>query len=143
MKLTFHREWELEKHLRHIHSGQWIPMRDDSNNILPGIHGKHGVRGLKKDGTHIGCDFIRMRPGSRFPLHTHEGDHEIYFIKGNGFVHINGKNIAVTAGHLIHIPAEYPHGVWVAEDAPCPLVFAAVGHPHEHVDSSDRMKLID
>ncbi len=136
------RAWDAEKHLRHLHGKKWEPMQDDGGNILEGIDGKRGVRGTKKDGTHIGCDFIRMRPGSRFPLHIHEGDHAIYIIKGNGFVHIDGRDIAVTAGHMIYIPAEYPHGVWVAEDAPRPLVFAATGHPHYHVDSRNRMKIV-
>jgi hypothetical protein len=48
---------------------------------------------------------------------------------------------AVTAGHVAHIPAEYPHGVWVADEATEPLVFAATGHPHRHVDAPNRMKV--
>src|SRR6266487_6413478 len=119
MKPAIHlnRTWQIGEHLRHLGDGDWIPMLDSSGHALPSIWGKQGVRGLKKDGTHIGFDFIKMGPGARFPLHTHEGDHEIYFIKGDGYVHINGEDIFVTAGHMIHIPAEYPHSVWVSRAA--------------------------
>ncbi len=140
--VRLHREWNLEKHLRHIEGEGWVTMQDPDGMVFPKIKGKHGVRDRKNDGTYIGSDFICMYPGSKFPLHTHEGDHEIYFIEGNGFVHINGEDIAVRAGHTIHIPAEYPHGVWVEDNASGPLVFAAAGHPHIHVDSHKRMQTI-
>ncbi len=133
------RTWDREKHLRHISEGQWQPMLDADGKVLARIEGMVGVSGTKKDRTRIGADFVRMHPGARFPLHEHVGDHEIYFIDGDGFVHIDGQDIAVRGGHLIHIPGEYPHGVWVAEDARCPLVFTAVGHPHKHVHAPDRM----
>ena len=115
-------------------------MYDAAGDQLPRIAGMRGVRARSADGTMIGCDFIRMQPGSQFPLHRHAGDHEIYFIQGAGFVHIGGTDIAVSAGHVIHIPAEYPHAVRVAETASCALIFAAVGHPHIHVDAADRMQ---
>ncbi len=137
------RTWEQERHLRHLSEGEWEPMYDDRGRMFAGIEGKHGVRDIKADGTAIGCDFIRMQPGSAFPLHWHEGDHELYVISGEGFVHIDGREVAVMMGHVIHIPAEYPHGVWVGPDATEPLVFAATGHPHHQVDSIDRMTTID
>ena len=105
-----------------------------------GIEGMKGVSGTKKDGSRIGADFIRMQPGAKFEPHIHEGDHEIYFISGAGFVHINGEDVVVTAGHLIHIPGEYTHGVWVGPDATEPLIFTAIGHPHKHVHARDRMQ---
>jgi mannose-6-phosphate isomerase-like protein (cupin superfamily) len=135
------RRWNDQEHLRHLSEGEWEAMYDDQGRVLIDIQGKHGVRGIKPDGTAIGCDFIRMYPGSRFPLHTHDGDHELYIIKGVGFVHINGEDICVTEGHIVHIPAEYPHGVWVGEEAGEPLIFASTGHPHHHVDDIDRMKV--
>lgn len=118
-------------------------MLDPTGKAFNGIHGKRGVRGRKEDGTYIGGDFIRMQPGSKFPLHVHEGEHEIYFIEGDGFVHINGKDIPVSSGHLIHVPGEYAHGVWVSENSDRPLIFVAIGHPHKHVHSTDRMRLVD
>lgn len=134
------RPWSEKEHLRHIKDGGWLPMFDDHGNRLDGIAGKRGTQGLRSDGSFIGLDFIRMQPGTRFPLHVHEGDHEIYFIQGSGFVHIDGNDIAVSGGHAIHIPAEYPHGVWVPNGLSGPLIFAAVGHPHHHVNSTKRMR---
>jgi len=136
------RPWREAEHLRHLSEGNWEPMYDDIGVPLLDIQGKRGVRAQKTDGSYVGCDFIRMYPGARFPLHTHEGDHELYFISGIGFVHVDGKDILVTAGHLIHIPAEYPHAVWVGEEAKGPLIFAAVGHPHHQVDAIDRMTVV-
>ena len=134
------RMWEREHHLRHIKEGTWGVMLDADKKPLVGIEGMKGVSGTKKDGSRIGADFIRMQPGAKFEPHIHEGDHEIYFISGAGFVHINGEDVVVTAGHLIHIPGEYTHGVWVGPDATEPLIFTAIGHPHKHVHARDRMQ---
>jgi mannose-6-phosphate isomerase-like protein (cupin superfamily) len=142
MNLNFcpDRAWKLQQHLRHLSEENWVPMYDDHGNVLAGIEGMPGVRDQKPDGTFIGADFVRMQPGASFPLHTHQGDHEIYFISGFGFVTINEDAIAVRAGSLIHIPAEYPHAVWVPDRGIEPLIFCAMGHPHQHVDAHDRMQ---
>lgn len=134
------RSWDRERHLSHIDDGEWLPMLDADGKVLEGIVGKAGVAGTKKDGTEIGADFVKMSPGTQFPLHEHDGDHEIYFISGNGFVHIDGKDVPVRAGNAIHIPGEYPHGVWVDASAKEPLLFVPMGHPHKHVHAADRMK---
>ena len=137
------RAWDVREHLRHISAGEWLPMRGPDGKVLDGITGKAGVRGMKADGSHIGADYVRMQPGASFDLHVHEGEHEIYFIEGLGFVHIDGEDHPVTAGALIHIPAEYPHGVWVPDYATRPMIFAAMGHPHHHVHAADRMRAVD
>ena len=134
------RAWTLQAHLRHLSEEDWVPMVDDHGHVLEGITGLRGVRSRKADDTFIGADFVRMEPGSAFPMHVHEGDHEIYFIMGEGYVTINGENIRVNTGHVIHIPAELPHSVWVPDAADFPLIFVAMGHPHKHVDAQDRMK---
>lgn len=134
------RAWSRELHMRHLNDGEWIPMLDADGNILQGIVGKHGVAGRKLDGTTIGSDFVKMDPGASFPLHEHTGDHQIFFISGSGFVIINDERIDVTAGHLIHIPGEYPHGVGVDTSATEPLIFVPTGHPHKRIDAHDRMQ---
>ena len=137
------RYWDINQHLRHLNENDWQPLVGPDGVPLSGISGKRGVRGVKPDGSYLGADFIRMQPGARFALHTHEGDHEIYFIRGTGFVHIDGQDIAVRGGHLIHIAAEKPHGIWVPDATGIPLVFAAAGHPHHHVYERDRMRLVE
>jgi len=136
------RLWDAKKHYADDCQKSWAPLCDDYGHILPGVFGRKGVRGERKDGSFIGADLISMAPGSRFPMHTHEGDHEIYFIQGKGFVSIDGEDIAVKTGDLIHIPAEYPHAVWVPVDAPR-LLFVAMGHPHHPVHSHQRMKSLE
>jgi len=133
------RPWVRAEHLGRLSDGLWLPMYDDGGNKLAGIEGKRGVRAQKADGSWIGGDFIRMQPYSAFPLHTHEGEHVIYFIYGEGFVHIDGEDIPVTVDQVIHIPAEYPHAVRCEKR---PLMFLAVGHPHQHVDSPRRSRSV-
>ena len=60
------RSWDLERHLRHLDDGEWIPMLDADGKILPGIFGKSGVRGANCDGTHIGGDYIKNGTRHRF-----------------------------------------------------------------------------
>jgi quercetin dioxygenase-like cupin family protein len=136
------RAWDIVRHIRHIDEGPWKSLIGPDGKVLPGISGKIGVSGPKGDGTRIGADFIKMDPGARFQLHTHVGDHEIFFISGEGFVHVDGRDNPVRAGHLVHIPGEYAHGVWVADGAKEPLIFTAAGHPHRHVHAVDRMEYV-
>lgn len=136
------RTFDLSEHLRSIEQGQWLPLVNPQGMALSGIMGKRGVRGVKLDGSAFGTDFIMMQPGAAFALHTHEGEHNIYFIRGMGFVDIGADHIVVRQGCVIHIPAELPHAVSVPDYAQGPLIFAATGHPHQHVHSKDRMKLV-
>jgi quercetin dioxygenase-like cupin family protein len=141
--VTSARVWTRSEHLQELSEGKWLPMRDDRNTILPGIEGKHGARISRGDGTVFGADLIRMQPGTAFPLHVHEGDHEIIFLSGRGFVHINGEDIPVHAYSNIAIPGEYPHGVKTDPMSNEPLIFFAVGYPHKRVDSADRMRIVE
>jgi quercetin dioxygenase-like cupin family protein len=136
--------WDHDEHLRNLYDfREWVPMRDEQGNELTGIEGKRGVRGEKVDGSHIGADFIRMAPGSRFPLHTHAGDHELYVIEGEGIVTVDGQDIRIHRGDLIHIPAEYPHAVFASLFYQGPLIFVAVGHPHRAIGATDRMRVVE
>ncbi len=93
-------------------------------------------------GYEIGVDFIEMQPGSAFALHVHPGDHILYVVKGTGCVHIDGVDHRIKDGDTIFIPAEYPHGVKTVEDSKAPFQFLAFGHPHKHLDATDRMFLV-
>jgi mannose-6-phosphate isomerase-like protein (cupin superfamily) len=115
-----------------------VALIDPSGVNLPGIYGIRGVRGQKPDGTYIGCDFIWFAPHCGFPMHTHDGDHILYIISGRGFIHVDGTDVEVCAGHVVHIPAEYPHRVFTQD---CFLHIAATGHPHKEIASPDRMQL--
>jgi mannose-6-phosphate isomerase-like protein (cupin superfamily) len=116
-----------------------VPLIDPDGHVLPGIRGAQGVRTEKLDGSYLGCDFIWLQPESGFPMHTHAGDHILYVIRGAGFVHIDGRDIPVGVGDVIHIPAEYPHRVWTSGST---LLIAATGHPHKEIEAQDRMSLV-
>ena len=137
------RQFISEEHIRNVLSGQWVDLFDNHGQKLPGIRGRIGVAAPGISGHEIGLDLMEMQPGSFFPLHTHTGDHIIYIISGQGMVKVGEKNNPVKGGDSVFIPAELPHGFNTCPDATEPLVFAAVGHPHQHISSTQRMKLVE
>ena len=75
-----------------------------------------------------------------FPLHSHPGDHILYFLAGDpGFVHIDGRDVPVCSGHTIFIPGSYAHGVKTNTLHKGKLRFLAFGVPHKHIQSTERM----
>lgn len=133
------RKFVAEDHLRNVLSGEWVSLKSESGAVLAGIRGRSGAASLTADGHEIGADLIEMDAGAEFPLHVHHGDHILYIVSGNGIVHIDGADRPVSTGDTIFIAAEHPHGV---RSFPGPLTFVAFGHPHKHVESSDRMKAV-
>jgi quercetin dioxygenase-like cupin family protein len=136
------RHFTSDEHIQNVLSGEWADLFDEANNRLEGIRGRIGAAALTTDGIEIGADLIEMQPGSAFPLHKHPGDHILYVISGRGIVHIDGADYSITTGDTIFIPAEYPHGVKTYQDATTSFQFLAVGYPHKHLSSKDRMSLI-
>lgn len=118
----------------------WVRLLDDDGSILAGIRGRSGAAGFCKDGAPMGADEIEMEPGSAFPLHVHPGDHILYVLSGEGYVQIDGADIAISAGDSLYLPAELPHGVRAGTTGN--LRFIAIGHPHRPLQSADRMKRI-
>jgi glyoxylate utilization-related uncharacterized protein len=129
-------------HLKNILEGQWTNLFDEEGNVLPGIRGRAGACSMTFFGFEIGVDFIEMQPGAEFALHTHQGEHILFVVKGNGCVHIDGVDQRVKEGDTIFIPAEYPHGVKTVSDYEAPFQFLAFGCPHMSLDSTDRMHLV-
>jgi quercetin dioxygenase-like cupin family protein len=101
-----------------------------------------GACSLTMTGHEIGVDLIEMQSGSAFPLHVHPGDHVLFVLKGTGCVSIDSVDHTVIEGDTILIPAEYPHGVKTLAGYELPFTFLAFGHPHKHLDATDRMKLV-
>lgn len=134
------RQFASPEHLVNLLEGEWVPLFDDQGNELDGITGRIGACGIREGGEEFGADLIQMKPGSGFPLHTHPGDHLLYILLGPVVVSVGGKDFDARAGDSIFIPAELPHGVraypksWGR--------FLAVGVPHKHVSSTDRMTVI-
>jgi quercetin dioxygenase-like cupin family protein len=136
------RVFSSEEHIRNLLTGAWVDLVDDSGNRLVGIRGRIGAVGLTLENIELGADLIEMDAGSAFPLHTHPGDHMLYVIRGRGLVHVDGRDYPVVSGDSIFVPADYPHGVKTYADSVESFCFLAVGHPHKHLSSPERMIVV-
>jgi quercetin dioxygenase-like cupin family protein len=136
------RKFISEDHIRNVLAGEWVDLFDNHGHQLPGIRGRIGVSALGISNMEIGLDLMEMQPGSFFPPHTHTGDHIIYVLSGCGVVRVGGTDSVMKEGDSVFIPAELPHGFNADSAAQQPLVFIAVGHPHQHLSSVERMKLV-
>jgi len=137
------RKFKNEKHIKNVLKGEWTELFDEEGNKLKGIRGRVGVHEVKVDSTEVGVDMIEMSPGSAFPLHTHDGDHILYGISGNGSIHINGVDYPMEPGDSVFVPAEYPHGVKTNPKATKVFELLAFGHPHKQLDATSRMQIVD
>jgi quercetin dioxygenase-like cupin family protein len=121
----------------------WVDLYDNDGNVLDGIRGHAGAYGRTETGEEIGVDCIEMAPGSRFPLHTHPGDHILYGLAGSGSVRINGVSYTIERGMTFFIAAEQPHAVQGPDpEDQVALAFLAFGVPHEHLASPERMQVV-
>jgi quercetin dioxygenase-like cupin family protein len=136
------RQFARDSHIANILEGEWTVMIDDLGNQLSGIRGRAGVALPTVEGIEIGADLIEMQTGSTFPLHTHPGEHILYVIRGQGFVHVDGIDHPIHRGDTIFVPAEYPHGVKTKDNCADPLLLLAFGYPHKNIGAQDRMRVV-
>lgn len=138
------RKYVSEDYIKNVLAGEYTELYDELGNPLPGIKGRMGVTAVTEAGHDIGVDYICMSPGSQFPLHVHPGDHILYILSSQiGMVHVNGKDLVVKEGDSVFIPAEFPHGVKTHPEATEEFKFLAFGHPHKHLDATDRMHQVN
>ncbi len=58
------------------------------------------------------CDHGTYFTGGSAPAHSHEDAHEIfYFIRGNGILYLDGKEIIVKAGSAVNVPPNAIHEI--------------------------------
>jgi quercetin dioxygenase-like cupin family protein len=165
------RKFSRDRHLINHRDVEWSRMFSETGEPLYGIRGKALAEGLAlvdlvDGGLALGVDLIEMRPGAAFPLHVHPGDHCLIGHVGAGMVEVNGVDHPVSPGTTVFIAADQPHGVKTYLDSTeihrrteedrahqvsiepfrqsgGLFSFFAVGVPHEHVESRDRMQLVD
>ncbi|MDO0925012.1 cupin domain-containing protein [Streptomyces sp. TG1A-8] len=133
--------FQQEEHIKNVLESVERAMYDDAGVRLKDITGVAGAGASILSGLSIGVDRIIMNPGSKFPLHIHEGAHLLYVLNGNGGLHIDGVDYALRTGDSVYVPAAYPHGVQGPLDDN-PLEFLAFGVPHHPIDSHTRMTLV-
>ncbi len=50
-----------------------------------------------------------LEPGGKIPIHSHEWEHEIFFLEGKGMVGAGEDEKEVEAGSFAYIEPEIPH----------------------------------
>ncbi len=86
--------------------------------VTPQIYddGKN-AKGVEKRvliGPHNGAPNFIMRhftvkPGGFSPFHTHDWEHEVYILKGKGFLRLENENKPFEAGDYVFVPPNEKH----------------------------------
>ncbi|RLF77937.1 cupin domain-containing protein [Palaeococcus sp. (in: euryarchaeotes)] len=61
--------------------------------------------------------YFVIKKGGTIPIHQHDWEHEIFVIKGEGYLTTDGKNlIKAVPGSFFYVPPNEPHG-YINEDS--------------------------
>jgi quercetin dioxygenase-like cupin family protein len=76
--------------------------------------GVHGVRMAVMCGREHGAPHFSLRqfvvdPAGHSPRHSHDYEHEVYVVKGEGTVLLGGQERPIRAGDVIYVPADHEH----------------------------------
>jgi quercetin dioxygenase-like cupin family protein len=52
---------------------------------------------------------ILVEPGGHSPRHSHDYEHEVYVVKGEGTVLLDGEYRPIRAGDVVFVPADEEH----------------------------------
>jgi len=135
--------FDPELHILNVLAEANTSLLQSDGTRLPGIMGRSGAGERVSTGMRIGVDRIVLDPGSEFELHTHEGDHILYVLASEGFIHVDGTDFRMCAGDTVYVPAHYPHGVKTDPQIDHPLEILAFGVPHTPLNSPHRMTMVD
>jgi quercetin dioxygenase-like cupin family protein len=59
---------------------------------------------------------IYLKRGALVPIHTHESEQMTYILQGALRVQVDGEEIIVREGEVLHIPSRLPHQAEALED---------------------------
>ena len=78
---------------------------------LPGAQKVKSGRLLsEKDGVpNFAMRMFLLEPGGNTPLHTHPFEHEIYALKGEGLLYMDGTNYNFKEGYAMYVPPDIEH----------------------------------
>ena len=68
------------------------------------------IRWLIK-GPNFHLRYFRIEKGGNSPKHSHNYEHEIFFLKGNGKVYIDGEEFIVEENSFVFIPPNKEHQI--------------------------------
>ena len=52
---------------------------------------------------------FEIAPGGHSPLHTHEWEHEVFILEGEGILTFEGEENPFSAGHFVFVPEGREH----------------------------------
>ena len=58
---------------------------------------------------HFALRQFELEPGGHTPLHTHDWEHEIYVLDGQGIIQYEGQEYPLTSGNVLLVPANTQH----------------------------------
>jgi len=71
---------------------------------------------------------IYLKRGALVPMHAHESEQMTYVLQGALRFHVDGEEIIVREGEVLHIPSHTPHQAEALEDTFELDVFSPVRH---------------
>ena len=91
--------------------GAWdwegVPVHDYGNE-LPGVTVRRFIS--RQDGSSkIEMRYFELKPGANSNLETHNYDHAVLILRGNGSVRMGNKTFPVKAGDALFVPANEIH----------------------------------
>jgi quercetin dioxygenase-like cupin family protein len=83
----------------------------------------------------FGADIVRFGPGQGVGSHTHEGDHILFVLSGEGVLTYSGDRYKLYPGLCYLVPGNLSHAIQSESE----LVLIAVGNRHYPIGSDRRM----
>ena len=87
---------------------------------------------------------VYLKRGAQVPVHAHESEQMVYVLQGALRCRVNGQEIVVRAGEVLHVPSGVPHQAEAVDDTFELAVFAPIREEWVTVgetDDSDRTNL--
>jgi quercetin dioxygenase-like cupin family protein len=97
-----------EKHQRDVTLYRWSDLEEEPLNPL--------LSRKMITGDRVMLAHIILKKGSVVPPHYHENEQVSYVLKGTLKFEINGKQIIVREGEVLHIPSNVVHAAVALED---------------------------
>jgi len=132
---------KLVENAMELQKAKWADVDSSGRLVIDGA--ARPIKMCNSDGTGyplftaggFGADIIRFAANERVMNHTHEGDHILFVLKGQGVVEFDGVEYELYPGLAYFVPGMVDHAIRAAED----LVLIAVGNNHQPLDSQARM----
>lgn len=130
--------------MEHLQQAVWANIWV-SGDIQP-FSGEMDIQMMHSDGTarslllykNFGADIIRFAPWKGVGTHTHEGDHILVVLVGNGWVEYNWIDYDLKPWIAYMVPWSVPHAIKANSE----LVLMAIANDHRPAGSEERLRKI-